>query len=422
MKSDVDHPSPEGNEVHPIQPPDAPLKHPALVRYILARVLFGGSNQIKDVAIGWQVYALTGSALDLGLVGLIQFLPRLLLTAVAGDMADRHDRRHLAAGAQALQCLGLLWLALGSAFDFLDRGLIFGIVFLLGISQTFQGPASTALLPSLVPTALLPRALATNGAAVQTATILGPALGGFLYLLGPAWVYGLTALLIGVSTLCFLGLPPPPRPEPGPESGFERFVAGLRFLRARPVIVGTISLDMFAVLFGGATALLPMVAHEVLHTGPWGLGLLRSAPAVGAVVMSVWLASRPPFEQGVGRVLYAAVASFGLSIIAFGFSTSLPLSIACLALSGASDMLALVIRQSLVQLQTPDDMRGRVSAVSTIFIGASNQLGEFESGLAAAWLGLMPAITLGGLATVGIVLLWTRLFPALFRVERLDAA
>lgn len=278
MKSDVDHPSPEGNEVHPIQPPDAPLKHPALVRYILARVLFGGSNQIKDVAIGWQVYALTGSALDLGLVGLIQFLPRLLLTAIAGDMADRHDRRHLAAGAQALQCLGLLWLALGSAFDFLDRGLIFGIVFLLGISQTFQGPASTALLPGLVPTALLPRALATNGAAVQTATILGPALGGFLYLLGPAWVYGLTALLIGVSTLCFLGLPPPPRPEPGPESGFERFVAGLRFLRARPVIVGTISLDMFAVLFGGATALLPMVAHEVLHTGPWGWGCCARPP------------------------------------------------------------------------------------------------------------------------------------------------
>lgn len=401
--------------------PDFLRHHRPFVLYWLARVLFSGGNQIKDVAVGWQVYSLTGSALDLGLVGLIQFLPRLLLTAVAGDMADRHDRRKLAVAAQLLQTLGLATLAIASAGGFISRELIFAIVLVLGLAQTFQMPANAALLPALVPLVALPRALALSASAMQAATIVAPALGGLLYAFGAPLVYSLTTALLACSTLCLMRLPDVHVPRTLQGSAWERFVEGIRFIRQRRIIFGAISLDLFAVLFGGATALLPIIASELLQAGPWALGLLRSGPAIGALAMALWLAHHP-LRRSVGRILYASVAAYGLSVIAFGLSTNLWLSVFFLALGGATDMVSMVIRQSLVQLQTPDDMRGRVSAVNSIFIGASNQLGEFESGLTAAWFGAVPSVLLGGAATLVVVGLWTRLFPQLMQADTLHDA
>lgn len=398
--------------------PDFLRQHRPFVQFWLARILYGGGSQIKDVAVGWQVYQLTGSALDLGLVGLIQFLPRILLTAIAGDLADRHDRRWLTVAAQLVQTAGLAVLAVASAAGFVNRELIFGVVLVLGAAQTFQMPASASLLPALVPAAALPRALALSASAMQAATIIAPALGGFLYLLGAPVVYSLTALLLALSSIFMMRLPDVHVERVLSGSAWQRFVAGIRFIRGQGIVFGAMSLDLFAVLFGGATALLPIIAHEVLHTGAWGLGLLRSGPAIGALAMALWLA-RNPLRHSVGRILYGAVAAYGLSIIAFGLSSNLWLSVFFLAIGGATDMISMVIRQSLVQLQTPDEMRGRVSAVNSIFVGASNQLGEFESGLTAAWFGAVPSVLIGGAATVLVVALWTRLFPQLGRTESL---
>lgn len=398
--------------------PDFLRRHRPFVLFWLARILYGGGSQIKDVAVGWQVYQLTSSALDLGLVGLIQFLPRILLTAIAGDLADRHDRRWLTIAAQLVQTVGLAVLAVASAAGFVSRELIFGVVLVLGAAQTFQMPASASLLPSLVPAVALPRALALSASAMQAATIVAPALGGFLYLFGAPLVYGLTALLLALSSLFLSRLPDVHVERVLTGSAWQRFVAGIRFIRGQGIVFGAMSLDLFAVLFGGATALLPIIAHEVLHTGSWGLGLLRSGPAIGALAMALWLA-RNPLRHSVGRILYAAVAAYGLSIIAFGLSSNLWLSVFFLAIGGATDMVSMVIRQSLVQLQTPDDMRGRVSAVHSIFVGASNQLGEFESGLTAAWFGAVPSVLIGGAATLMVVALWTRLFPQLRQTESL---
>ncbi|MCA1326630.1 MFS transporter [Herbaspirillum sp. alder98] len=405
----------------------------SLLRHHTPFKLFWGASvastialQMQIVAVGWQVYQLTHSAFDLGLVGLVQFIPSLFLVFVVGHVADRYDRRNVARISALVEALAAAALALGSIEGWLNREIIFAVVFVIGAGRAFSKPTMSALLPSLMPPALLPRAVAGSASATQFAIIIGPAVGGFLYVAGPVVVYASSCVLFA---LCSLMLTLIKRPAAAPvnagnssgkSSGasLSSVFAGLAFIRSKPAIMGAISLDMFAVLLGGATALLPIYAQDILHTDSAGLGLLRSAPAVGALAVALLLA-RHPLRGRVGRTMFIAVGVFGLATIVFGLSRSFALSLAALAVLGASDMISVVVRSSFVQLETPDQMRGRVSAVNSVFIGTSNQLGEFESGLTAAWFGAVPAVLIGGIGTILIVLLWIRLFPDLYRVDRL---
>jgi MFS family permease len=394
------------------------LALPDFRRFWLSRLAGTAAAQMLLVALGWQMYDLTGSAWDLGLVGLAQFLPALLLALPAGHHVDRSDRRRVLAGVLLLQVAVALALTWASASGLMGRNALLLVSLLLGGLRAWQMPASQALLPQLVPLARLPSALALSSSALQGAIIAGPALGGFVYAGGPAAVYGLCALGFAVATLNVLRIaarPAAPRREP---VSAQSLLAGLNFIASRPVVLGAVSLDLFAVLLGGAVALLPIFARDILHTGPWGLGLLRAAPAVGALVMSLSLA-RWPVQRRSGAWLLGAVALYGMTMVVFGLSTSLGLSLAVLAISGAADMVSVVIRQSLVQLATPDAMRGRVSAVNSVFIGASNQLGEFESGVTAALWGPVASVVWGGVGTLVVVGLWIRLFPALAQRDEL---
>ena len=386
--------------------------HRPFLAFWLARVCTASGFQMLTVAIGWHLYQLTGNVLDLGLVGLVEFAPRVLFMLHTGHVADRYDRRRVAAVCQTAQALIALALVVGSSTNNVSRELIFVLAFLLGSARSFEVPATQALLPNVVPSQLFPRAVAASASAMQAATIVAPAVGGFLYAFGSIWVYGPTVLLYLIACLFTLSLNVPrQRPLQG-RANLESLLAGIRFIRSRPDILGAISLDLFAVLLGGATALLPVFAKDILLTGPWGLGLLRSAPAVGALLMSLWL-SRFPVERKVGRVMFTAVGIFGVATIAFGLSTSFWFSLVVLAVLGAADMISMVIRGAFVQLETPDEMRGRVSAVNGLFIGASNQLGEFESGLTAHWFGTVPAVVLGGVGTLLVTGVWIKLFPSL---------
>jgi MFS family permease len=298
---------------------------------------------------------------------------------------------------------------------------IFALIFVVGVARAFQMPTMQALLPALVPIPLLSRAIAANATASQAAIIAGPALGGVIYVGGPAAVYGAsTALFLLTGWTIHAIRPRQAAAIPLRATGLASVLDGIRFIRRRPAVLGAISLDLFAVLLGGATALLPIYARDILHTGPWGLGLLRSSTAVGALGMALWLA-RHPLGRNAGRRMFTAVTIFGIATIVFGVSHSFPLSLVALVVLGASDMISVVVRQSLVQLQTPDHMRGRVSAVNSLFFGASNQLGEFESGITAAWLGVVPAVVVGGIGTLAVVALWMRLFPALANIDRLES-
>jgi MFS family permease len=385
-------------------------------RFWSSRVLSTASFQIIGVVIGWQLYGLTGSAFDLGLVGLCQFLPLLVLTIPAGHVADRFDRRRvvrLCQWVEAVTAAGLAGLSYGGL---LSPGLIFAAAAVIGACRTFETPTMAALLPNVVGPALLPQALALSASAIQTATILGPALGGTLYIAGPDIAYGIVALAYGAASLLVASLAAgrvaPAREPPTVKSLFS----GFAFIWAKPVILGAISLDMVAVLLGGATALLPIYARDILHSSALGLGLLRAAPAVGALTTSLVLA-RHPLRRHVGAKMFAAVALFGCATVVFGLSTSFPLSLVALVVMGAADVVSVVIRSTLVQLETPDLMRGRVSAVNSMFIGTSNQLGEFESGMTAALLGTVPAVVLGGCGTILVALAWSRLFPTLRRID-----
>ncbi|KIH81510.1 MFS transporter [Pseudomonas batumici] len=395
--------------------------HRPFLSFWLARIFTASGFQMLSVAIGWNLYQLTGNVLDLGLVGLVQFAPRLLFMLHTGHVADRYDRRWVSALCQALQALIALSLAIGGATDHVSREMIFILAFLLGASRAFEMPTTQALLPSIVPTALFPRAVAAAQSAQQLATIVAPAVGGLLYALGSVWVYGPTVALYVIACLLMLNLPARQTTLNKGKATLDSLLAGIRFIRSRPDILGAISLDLFAVLLGGATALLPVFAKDILLTGAWGLGLLRSAPAVGALLMSLWLA-RFPVERKVGRTMFSAVGIFGVATIAFGLSTSFWFSLAVLMVLGAADMISMVIRGSFVQLETPDEMRGRVSAVNGLFIGASNQLGEFESGLTAHWFGTVPAVVLGGIGTLAITGTWMKLFPTLARRDHMHEA
>jgi len=392
--------------------------HRPFLAFWLARVFTASGFQMLTVAIGWHLYQLTGNVLDLGLVGLVEFAPRVLFMLHTGHVADRYDRRKVAALCQSLQGLIALALAVGSATDNVTRELIFALAFLLGATRSFEMPATQALLPNVVPPGLFPRAVAASASATQSATIVAPAVGGFLYAFGSIWVYGPTVALYAIACVLTLSLQARGQVAQRGRASIESLLAGIRFIRSRPDILGAISLDLFAVLLGGATALLPVFAKDILLTGPLGLGLLRSAPAVGALAMSLWLA-RFPFERNVGRTMFTAVGVFGVATIAFGLSTSFWFSLAVLVVLGAADMISMVIRSSFVQLETPDEMRGRVSAVNGLFIGASNQLGEFESGVTAHWFGTVPAVVMGGVGTLVVTGLWIKMFPTLAKRDRL---
>ena len=392
----------------------------AFVLFWFARIAAMVAYQMLAVGVGWQVYALTGSALDLGLVGLAQFVPSFLLVLVAGHVADRFDRRRVSQVCMAVEALAAAGLALGSLQGWITEAAIFALIFIVGAARAFQMPAMAALLPALVPRALFPRAIASNSAATQSAVIAGPALGGFLYVAGPGAVYATSVALFLLTGLLIHLIRLQHAQSRADAPGLDSVFDGIRFIRSRPAVLGAISLDLFAVLLGGATALLPVYARDILATGPWGLGLLRSSTAVGALAMALYLA-RHPMKGRAGHRMFGAVALFGLLTIVFGVSRSFALSLAALALMGAADMVSVVVRSSLVQLRTPDAMRGRVSAVNALFIGTSNQLGEFESGVTAAWFGVVPSVVIGGFGTLLVVALWMRWFPELARVDRLEA-
>jgi len=401
--------------------PSSILRHGPLTRFWLARVATSVAFQMQAVAVGWQLYDLTNNPLDLGLVGLIQFIPVLLLILVTGQIVDRHDRGRVLALAQAVEVTGALVLALATVAGVIGAPVIFGTVFVLGAARAFDLTASQSMLPAIVPPAMLTRAVAMIASSNQAATIAGPALGGVLYIAGPSVVYYTCAALSLAATLLVLGVRverTTARREP-----FSTAVlfAGIGFIRKNPIVLGALSLDLFAVMLGGATALLPIFARDVFQVGPWGLGILRAAPAVGALTISVVL-MWAPLRNHVGHAMFAAVAAFGVATLVFAWSTSLALTLVALAVLGASDMFSVVIRQTLMQLETPDAMRGRVSAVNTLFLGTANRLGDFRAGVMAAWLGAAPAVLIGGLGILAVVVLWAKIFPALYRVERFPIA
>ena len=397
------------------------MKLPRSFHYFLWTRLAGNTaNQMLLVALGWQMYDLTGSAWNLGLVGLYQFLPAIVLTIPAGQLVDRVDRRGVLAASLALMLVAAALLAWGSHAGWITPDLIFVLCGVLGTARALQAPAQQAIVPQIVSAEQLPPALALSSAMIKIATIGGPAVGGFLYVYGASAAYLACVLLLIVSLVFVAAIAKPvARKSKGPIT-LESLLAGFGYIRDHKVVLGAISLDLFAVVLGGATALLPMFAKDVLHTGPWGLGLLRAAPAVGGLLMAAFLA-RNPLDRKVGHVMFGAVAVYGVAILVFAFSTLFIVSLVALAVSGAADMVSVVIRQSLVQLETPDEMRGRVSAVNGTFIQASNQLGEFRAGAMAAWLGPVGSVIAGGLGTLLVVALWMRFFPMLVHRDRLTS-
>jgi len=397
--------------------------YPDFTLYQTARFFIVTAVEMQSVAVGWQVYEITHRPLDLGLVGLAQFLPGVLLFLVAGHAADRHDRRRLLLVCYFgfILCSGLLLaLTLG---HILSVHLIYAVLLLLGVVRCFNWPASRALLPQLVPVEYFSKAVAWNASTLQAAFILGPSVGGVLYAIfrGPSVVYGAAVIASVVAWAATLRIHSKTQARPAQEISLNTVMAGFRYVWREKVVLGSISLDMFAVLLGGAVALLPVYASEILKTGPWGLGILRSAPGVGAAIMALFLAQRP-IRGKAGMIMLWCVAGFGVCTILFGISRSLVLSLIALLLVGATDMVSVIIRATLVQIATPDEMRGRVNAVDMLFIGASNELGEFESGLTAHWFGTVPAVVLGGVGTLAVIALWAWLFPELRNADQLHPA
>ena len=406
--------------------------YPNFVNYTLARVFIVVALEMQSVAVGWQVYAITNRPLDLGYVGLAQFAPGFVLFLFAGHAADLFDRRKLLTccyagyGLCSALLLAISWRAPQSVH------LIYVVLVFVGVSRSFSFPVSRAILPHLVPEEHFSNAVAWNASTFQIATIAGPALGGIAYALfrGPETVYALAlavSILSIILTLRIRPLPTSPEKEMAERVtrkepvSLRTVLAGFRFIREKKLILGSISLDMFAVLLGGAVALLPVYAKNILHTGPWGLGLLRSAPGVGAALMAIVVAHRP-IRRRAGPIMLFAVAAFGVFTIVFGISHNLILSFVALFLTGAADMVSVIIRATLVQVATPDEMRGRVNAVDMLFIGVSNELGEFESGLTAQWFGTVPAVVLGGVGTLLVIATWAWLFPELRKADQLTVA
>jgi MFS family permease len=395
----------------------AVFRYPSFVRYLGARLLTVLALQMQSVAVGWQIYEITHSPLALGLTGLAQFLPGILLFLISGHAADRIPRRKLmvACFAGFTICSGALWwISRGGTHS---AGPIYAILVALGITRAFSGPAMRALVPLLVPADEFQSGVAWEASMTQTATVLGPAAGGFLYALlrGPAAVYAIAMIIEAVAIFFAIGIQARGPLRPPASLSVESVLTGLRYIWNHKVILGVVTLDLFAVLLGGAVALLPVYAGDILRTGPWGLGLLRSAPGAGAVTMAILLAHKP--LRRAGATMLWCVAGFGAFTVVFGLSRSFALSLAALLFVGATDMVSVVTRGTLVQLNTPDEMRGRVNAVEMMFIGASNELGQFESGITADWFGTVPAVVLGGAGALLITALWAWRFPELRKAE-----
>jgi MFS family permease len=396
--------------------PLAVLRYRGYAAYAAARFCTTLCWQMLSVAVGWQVYALTRNPLDLGYVGLVQFLPFVLLVLPGGHVADHTDRRHvlMISYAASAICAGvLMWLSLKGSQSVWP---IFAIMTVFGVGRAFWMPAGQSMTPNLVPVEAFPSAVALNSMLFEAGVICGPALGGVLYLIGPSVVYAIVAGMLLLALLLISSIKPV-RARQAEGSQTANFLDGLRYVLHRRALLGAITLDLFAVLFGGATALLPAYARDVLHVGPAGLGLLRTATGLGATITAVALVVAP-IERRVGRWMFAGVGLFGVATVVFGLSRSFPLSLAALVLLGVGDMMSVYIRHVLIQLETPDAIRGRVSAVGSMFVGASNELGEFESGVTAGWFGLVPAVVLGGVLTLVVVGSYLKLFPELRLMDR----
>jgi MFS family permease len=388
--------------------------------YQLARLLTIIGTEGQSVAVGWQVYQITHRALDLGFVGLVQFLPGILLNIVAGSAADRFDRRKVLLCCYSGYGLCSSLLLLITLREPAGVGSIYGVLVLLGVVRAFSAPTGQALMPQLVPTEVFPNAVAWGASTFQVATIAGPAIGGMLYGYSgsAAGVYGTAIVMYAVSIVAVLAMHVRTGRMEKRAFSLETFLAGFRYVWTNKLILGCTSLDLFAVLLGGAIALLPVYAEEILHVGPVGLGWLRAAPGIGAVVTAVVLAYFP-LRRRAGAVMLFAVAVFGAMTVVFGVSHSFALSMLALAIAGIGDMVSVFVRGTVVQLATPPEMRGRVSAVNMLFIGASNELGQFESGVTAQWFGTVPAVVIGGVGTMVVVAIWAGIFPTLRKVDRL---
>lgn len=394
------------------------LRNSNVARFILARFLATLAAQIQIVAVGWQMYDVTGDPLDLGLIGLSQFIPFVTLILPAGHAADHYNRARIVTTCYLNNAVCALLLLIITMRGVVSVWPVFMVMMLLGASRAFSMPGSQSILPNLVPPESFSRVVALNSSTQQFATIIGPALGGLIYLAGPAVVYAsVMCLALAASFMMFQIRRATEQANAKREPlSLENLLSGLKFVRSRPIVLGAISLDLFAVLFGGATALLPMFASDILHAGPAGLGLLRTAPGIGAAACGLMLALSP-ISRHVGPWMFGGVGLFGVATIVFGLSTNFYLSMVALVILGAADMVSVYVRQLLVQLDTPDYIRGRVSAVAAVFVGASNELGDFESGLMARWWGGVRAVVIGGVATLLVTGLWTRLFPVLWRMQ-----
>lgn len=402
------------------------LKHRDFMLFWSTRVASTLGVQIQSVALGWQVYAVARethsvaeSAFYVGMIGLVTFIPVLLLALSAGEAADRYARKKILQLCYLGETASVLILLAATLFDFASIPLLLGVAVLFGCSRAFMGPAGTALGPMLVPRSLLPRAIAWNSLAWQGGSIIGPALGGALVSVSPAAAYSTTTVLylVALSTVSLIAMNTKPDLQPG--SRWTLIKEGLGYVWRNKIVFGAISLDLFAVLLGGATALLPVYARDILHVGPEGFGVLRAGPAIGATIVAFWLAANP-IRTKAGPIMFTGVAIFALATIVFGLSQQFWLSVVALAVLGGADMLSVYVRQTLVQIVTPDQMRGRVAAVSSLFIGASNELGEFRTGVAARFMGAVGAAVSGGVAALIVTGLWAKLFPALRKADRLE--
>jgi MFS family permease len=403
----------------PASPEANALRHRPFVFYWLATGAAAFAVQIMSVAVGWQIYDITRNPLHLGYVGLAQFLPPLLLVLVTGLAADRFSRRFIMAaclGVEALCALGLVVFTLSHPTGVIP---VFGILVVLGIARAFMNPAADALAPNLVPKAAIAHAISLNSMIWQIGNIVGPVFGGLLYGISGVVAYGTALLLVGTAGTLVLLIGRVPQQNHAQETSLSTLFAGFHFIKKEKIVLGAISLDLFAVLLGGAVALMPIFARDILEVGPLGLGLLRAAPGIGAVVMALYLA-RFGIKDHAGVILFVFVAGFGFFTVVFGLSTWVPLSIAALLMMGACDMISVYVRETLLQLWTPDDVRGRVNAVNRVFIGASNELGEFRAGVVAAWIGAVAAVVIGGAGTMGVAFFWSRWFPELRTARRLD--
>lgn len=396
------------------------FKHISYRLFFSARFLGAFGIQITSVAVGWQMYEETGNALYLGLIGLFQFLPSLLLILVTGAVADRYNRRAIMALCLALACACGAALLLITITDNFVPWIVFSVLLIFGIERAFMGPAVQSLAPSLVPKEDLANAIAWNSSSWQMASIIGPVAGGLLYGISPIVAYSVATCLFGLSALLSICIKKPVQKEYSRQVTMESLLAGFKFISNEKVVLGAISLDLFAVLLGGAVALMPIFAKEVLTLGPWGLGLLRSAPGIGAIVVAVLLAFYP-IRHRAGLMMFVGVGLFGLATVVFGLSQTAWLSIAALMVLGAADMISVYVRETLIALWTPDEVRGRVNAVNMVFVGASNELGEFRAGTMASVTGAIPAVVIGGIGTIAVSIIWAMKFPQLRKIDNLDA-